>query len=633
MTAGQGRWLLPARAECPIVLFSPSRPSGVSLRLPRPIFRMITRVALALATLTAPAALAQDVRIDIPRSDKQLREKLEGALLTKELIRTDDPTAQDIVAAAQADYQRVLTVLYDEGYFGGAVSILVDGREAAELSPFTAPARVDEVLYRIRQNRRFAFGRAQIGPLAPGTAPPEGFTPGNGARTEIVQSAIDGAIADWRDVGHAKARIARSDIAARHPANRLDVAIGVDPGPRLRFGQLRISGNEDVRTERIRAIAGLPTGEVFHPEEIDRSTRRLRRTEAFSAVALREAESAGPDDTLDIEATVSEAPPRRIGFGAELSSVEGATLSAYWLHRNLLGGAERFRIEGEVSGIDGGAEGIDYRLRTEFRRPATLSPDSDLLIHFKLESLDEPQFGSDTAEFVVGLDRILTDRLEVFGGAGLRYAESETLFGTRSYTHFILPLRAEYDRRDNELNPASGYYLSGTAMPFAALDGGASGLRLTADARAYRGFGPNDRVVLAGRLQLGTLVGPDLGEAVPDDLFFSGGGGTVRGQDYQSLGVFVPSLRDISGGRSFVGLSAELRTRVSENFSVVGFYDRGYIGRDAFPDADSPSHAGAGLGVRYDTGLGPIRLDVATPVTGGDAGQDLFFYIGIGQAF
>ena len=603
------------------------------MRITFALRRGLMFLTAGLAALAASVAMAADIDLETPDADDELRGKIRRALLSYELIQTDEPTAQDLVAAAQADYQRILTVLYDEGYFGATVSILVDGREAALLSPVAAPDQVNDILYRVRGNQRFTFGQAAIGPLAPGTAPAGGFRPDATARTQRIQRAIDSSIGDWRDVGFAKARIARDSVVANHPAGELDVAIAVDPGPRLRFGRLEVTGNERVRTERIRAIAGLPAGRVFHPEEVDRATRRLRRTETFAAVALREAETPNPDGTLDIAATVQEAPPRRIGFGAELSSVEGATLSAYWLHRNLLGGAERFRVDGEVSGIDAGTEGIDYRLRAEFRRPGTPRPDSDLLMHFELESLEEPQFSSDSAEFVAGFDRIVTERLEVYGGAGFRYADVRTAFGRASYTHFILPVSAQYDRRDSELNATRGYYLAGTALPYAALDGGTSGLRLTADMRAYRAFGADDRVVLAGRLQLGSVLGPELREALPQDLFFSGGGGTVRGQDYQSLGIFVPARRELAGGRSFVGVSAELRTRVTDNISVVGFYDHGTIGRDAFPDADSPSHAGAGLGLRYDTGLGPLRLDVATPASGDEAGESLFFYVGIGQAF
>jgi translocation and assembly module TamA len=113
-----------------------------------------------------------------------------------------------------------------------------------------------------------------------------------------------------------------------------------------------------MRPERIVEIAGLPEGVTFSPAVLDRVTERLRDTGVFSAVALGE-QPLGPGDTMDIVATLTESPPRRFGFGAELSTDEGARVSAFWLHRNLFGGAERLRIEGEIRGIGEGELSVD----------------------------------------------------------------------------------------------------------------------------------------------------------------------------------------------------------------------------------------------------------------------------------
>ena len=134
-----------------------------------------------------------------------------------------------------------------------------------------------------------------------------------------------------------------------------------------------------------RRIAGLPEGEMFDPEDVDRSVDRLTRTGAFATVTLREAEVPNPDGTLDMELEVTDAKPRRFGFGAELSSLEGVTLSTFWLHRNLLGGAESLRVEGEVSGIGGDSGGTDYRLGTRFERPATFNADTNFYALAEIE--------------------------------------------------------------------------------------------------------------------------------------------------------------------------------------------------------------------------------------------------------
>jgi translocation and assembly module TamA len=168
-------------------------------------------------------------------------------------------------------------------------------------------------------------------------------------------------------------------------------------------------------------------------------------------------------------------------------------------------------------------------------------------------------------------------------------------------------------------------------LPFYGIGSTASGLHTKLDLRGYRGFGSDDQFVLAGRLQFRSIFGAEIDRVPPGLLFFSGGGGTVRGQAFESLGVDLGG-GDISGGRSFLGLSGELRAKITKTIGVVGFYDTGYISADSIPASDSPNHSGAGVGLRYYTGIGAIRLDVAQAVNGGGDGG-VQFYIGIGQAF
>ena len=199
----------------------------------------------------------------------------------------------------------------------------------------------------------------------------------------------------------------------------------------------------------------------------------------------------------------------------------------------------------------------------------------------------------------------------------------------REFQHVVFPIQATQDKRDEPLDPTGGYFADVEVAPYLGVGGSASGARLFGDARLYRGLGEQDRIVLAGRLQAGSILGSDVEDTPPDYLFFSGGGGTVRGQPYESLSL----MRDGAefGGRSFLGLQTEVRGGVTDNLGVVGFVDAGLIGEDAF-GGETESHVGAGLGVRYRTGIGPIRFDLATPVSG-DTGEGVQFYLGIGQAF
>lgn len=223
------------------------------------------------------------------------------------------------------------------------------------------------------------------------------------------------------------------------------------------------------------------------------------------------------------------------------------------------------------------------------------------------------------------------DKLTGETGIAYQYSEIDDDLGSRSLEHLLFPASLTYDGRNDPLNATDGWYAKLEGTPFIGLDTETIGARLYADARSYVGLGEDDRFVIAGRLQLGSVSGADLSEVPPEMLFFSGGAGTVRGHSYQSLAIDLGGGNRI-GGRSFLALSSELRTKINDVWSVVAFADTGFVGQDSWGTENGDWHSGAGLGARYNTGIGPIRVDLATPLDGG-AGEDFELYIGIGQAF
>jgi translocation and assembly module TamA len=604
---------------------------------------LLLALALAAGTAATRDVAAQEVVLALPPgADDGLRAALAEASLTLALERPADP--QDIVAAARADYQRLLTAAYAQGFYGPVVSIRLDGREAAAIAPLEAPGRVARVEIVVDPGPRFAFGRTEIGPLAPATALPPDFAPGRVAASETIRAAVRAAVESWRDEGHAKADLASQEIVAVHPEARLDVALGLDPGPELTFGPVAVTGQATVRADRIRRIAGIPEGEVFSPAALRDAARRLRRSGAFDAIALVEAEAPGPGATLPIEIQVVESLPRRIGFGAEISSLDGLSANAFWLHRNLLGGAERLRLEAEVTGIEGaafdsGAGGPDLALGASFARPATFAADNDLTLDLRLAREDQRDVLSHQLDLGVGITRYASETLTVSFGTALLAAREERGGIEHDYLLATLPLAAVLDRRDDPQDARAGFYLAAQATPFATLAGdGGGGARLFGDARLYHSLGT--RLTLAGRLQAGSVVGAAVEDAPTDFLFLAGGGGSVRGLPFQSIDL-IQTLEGPegpvavrTGGASLLGVQIEARVAITDRIGAVAFADAAVVGRDALPDFDGDDHgAGIGLGLRYRTPVGPIRFDIATPATGADAFAGLRLYIAIGQSF
>lgn len=596
---------------------------------------MLKKFFLALVLSGLPAfALAFELGIDLDSADAALQSDLRGVTLTSGLADAQPtPPSQDILAAAQADYARIIGLMYDRGFFAPVVSILVDGREASSIPLLQSPRSVSRIDMRVQTGAPFRFGTAKVAPIAPGTIVPGGFASGQPAGTAVLRETANAGVTGWRNQGHAQAALSGQSITADHSVNEINVDISLTPGPRLTFGNLRIRGNQDVRSDRIRDIAGLPTGATFDPAELDRVATRLRRTGAFSVVSLTEAEDVGAGDTLDIEAQFVEAKPRRFGFGAEVSSNQGLALSGFWLHRNLLGGAENLRLSGAVTGIGGETGGEDYELALNFRRPATFNQDTNFFVNAELQDLDEPNFTSQRLQLEAGIRRFASEQREYTFAIGYEAADTTDVFGDQTYQILTFPATAEFDYRDNELDATEGFYLNASLTPFLNVTGTESGVRLFLDGRTYKSIGPSKRVTLALRGQIGSLSGPTLANAPADFLFFSGGGGTVRGQDFQSLGIDLGD-EEISGGRSFIGLSGEVRVKTGEKLGLVAFYDAGYVGSEAFPDATSGDwHSGVGLGVRYDTGIGPVRADIGIPASGPGTQGGIEIYIGLGQAF
>ena len=590
--------------------------------------------SVAVGAVAGPALALDRLDFSVAGGDKALTQALRGAslLVTSELDGQDD--AQDLFAAARAEYGTLLGALYAQGHYSGVISIKVDGREAAGIAPLDAPSRIGVIAVTVDPGPAFRLSRAQIGPLAPGTDVPRGFATGQPAPSSVVREAAVAGVAGWRDVGHAKARVAAQEVTADHADATLSAQITLEPGPRLRFGPLSVTGAERMRERRIVKIAGLPEGEVFSPEELDRAANRLRRTGVFRSVSMTEGEAILSPDLLPITVTVVEEKPRRLSFGAEIASAEGVSLTGYWLHRNLLGGAERLRVDAEIANLGAQNSGVDYALGLSLERPATFTPDTTVGVSAEIGHLDEEDYYADVATIGIGATHYFTDALTGRVGIDYEHAEGRDVVDRFLFRNISLPIGVTWDRRNDKTNATGGWYLDAEVKPFFGFGTTGSGTRSTLDARGYLGFGAEDGIVLAGRVQAGAVLGSALLETPRDDLFYSGGGGTVRGQPYQSLGVNLARglLSPKIGGTHFLGAQIEARAMVTERIGVVGFYDVGRIDVGGFFGTAGDWHSGAGIGVRYDTGFGPIRLDVAAPV-GGTTGEGVQIYVGLGQAF
>ena len=598
----------------------------------------------------SPDAQRYTLEVAVAGGDAELQKRIRAAsLLALDAEDAPPPSTAAFVSRAKAEYGRILAALYAEGRFGGTITIAAAGRPVETLAADARLPNPVPVKIAVDPGPVYSFGRVSI-EGRPTSIPPQvqadiplpktpeelGLVPGAPARAAAVTASEDALVAAWRRIGHPKARVARRDVLADHPNRRVDVALVVDPAPAAVYGATTVKGTRDVDPGFVARQTALPAGESYSSDEVKRAEKRLQRLEVFGSARVTD---EAPLDRSSVPATqpmavaVTERPLHVFGFGATYSTVDGAGVQGYWQHRNLFGEAERLRVDAKVSGIDG----VDPRKFTylggvTFVKPGVIDPYTDLMARIEAAREVYDPYTEDRIRARIGLAH------EFFPGAeGQIHLNAETArvddaWGKRSFVLASVPMQATWDTTDNRLEPTRGFRLKAQGEPFYETEFRHFGAIGRLDGSTYVSADDAGRFVLAARASIGSIVGvpPD---ALPDDrLFFAGGGGSVRGYAFRSLG---PRLANgaIVGGRSLVEGSLELRAKVTDQIGIVPFVDAGSAFLSSTPDFSQKLRVGAGVGLRYYTGIGAIRVDLAAPLNR-DRGDPRFaLYIGIGEAF
>ena len=248
--------------------------------------------------------------------------------------------------------------------------------------------------------------------------------------------------------------------------------------------------------------------------------------------------------------------------------------------------------------------------------------------------LETNAFDERSVSSFVGLETPLFENWLATAGVSAEYDRLKDQGEIEHVVLFGLPLTGLREDTDDLLNPSRGTRLDLSVTPYAGNgDFGRLFVTSVVGGSAYYAVDPEARYVLAGRTKLGSTVGETTKDLPANKRFYAGGGGSVRGYEFHSIGP-LDNDDDPLGGRSLIEVSAELRVRLTDTIGVVPFADGGTVYDSSYPDFDETFRWAAGLGLRYFTGFGPIRLDVAVPLNKRDGIDDDFeFYISFGQAF
>ncbi|MCJ8057117.1 autotransporter assembly complex protein TamA [Shinella curvata] len=568
--------------------------------------------------------------------DDDLKEAIENTALLKQ--DEGKPVSGDLglVIKARDDRDRILAALYEQARYGGVVKVTVDGQDLDQLPPNPEfPNRgAIPVTITVEPGPVFTFGEIAFSGDAEGRNPADyGLVAGARADSTIILKAGEKMVVDLKAEGRPLAKLTERNATADHKTQTVDVVIAAEGGPVAPVGDVGVTGTKTVDAGFVQRYSRINAGQPYSPEALNKAAERLRTLGVFSSVTIREADKLAPDGSLPMTIEVSEGKHRYFGVGAQVSNTDGLGLQGYWGHRNLFGQAESLRIEGSVSRIGESALGdMDYSTAILFSKPGAFGPASTFNASLKASIVDPDAYKAFTTTAAAGVSVELSDQDTVSAGGEVMWSDVEDAFGKNKYLTAAIPIEYVRDTRDDKLNPTEGYRAMINAKPTYEIKRGTFFSSFEGAITGYQALGEEKRFVLAGKVAAGTIIGGnELSDIPATRRFFLGGGGTVRGYGYQEISPRNGKGK-ILGGRSYVAATAEARIGVTETIGIVPFIDVGTVSTDEVPDFKD-IRAGAGIGLRYATPFGPLRLDVAVPLKKYDGGTSFGVYAGIGQSF
>ena len=539
-----------------------------------------------------------------------------------------------INARLEEDQKLLSDILSGQGYFDAQVRGSLQLPEQGSTDPIM-------VILDVTPGPRYQLGDIRFD--APPVTPPDliagAFVPKTGE--PIVADRILAAEANIAlqlpQNGYPFVEIGQRDILLDAQTRAGDYTLPVTSGPRSSFGDFIVAGEAPVfEPGHIARIARFRKGELYDSRKVDDLRKALVATGLFSVVSVDaqpSGEAAGDGtDYATLIVNQQAGPPRTLAGQAGYETGQGIKVEGSWTHRNMFPPEGALIVQGVVGTQEQG-------LGTTFRRSNAGKRDRSVELTAAINHSDFDAFEAFTGRIA---GRVSYDSTPIWQKR-LTYSYGFELIGTneqdydfaagerrrRTYYIVALPGQIMFDTSDSLLDPTRGFRLSAMLSPESSLGSGAQAYaRTVLEATGY--YPVSDGIVLAGRTRIGMIGGAAREQIAPSRRFYAGGGGSVRGFGYQELGPKDPEARPI-GGRSLVEAAGEVRYRFG-NYGIVAFVDAGQVYTSPVPHF-TDWRFGAGIGGRFYTNFGPMRLDIATPINRQPGESRISVYISIGQAF
>jgi translocation and assembly module TamA len=545
-----------------------------------------------------------------------------------------------LVTRVRDDIPRLQTALDSFGYYQNKVSITVaglgpDDPELPARLDAIAPGTPAPVKIAVTTGPLYHIGKViLLGNVPARDRDALGLKSGDPAIAGVVLDAQSRLLAALQEDGYALAKVGSPDATADDAARTIDVTYKIETGAQVAVGEITFKGLQDVHESFARRALAIHPGDRYRPSRIEATRQALAGLGVFSGVSVRAADHLSPDGRIPLVFDVQERRQHAVTVAGNYSTDLGISLSTTWSHRNLFGNAEQLNLTVAGTGLGTASNGLGYNLSAQYVQPLFL--DFDQTLEFDLSGIKQQLDAYDqTAQTIAGFVRRKFSALWS-GNAGLSLTHDNIAQEGTSQLYELIaaPVTVVYDSSgiaDALRDPVTGLRASVTLTPTHAF--GASNVTFLVGqlaASSYFDIAGDGRSVVALRALAATIFGGTNLGLPPDQRLYAGGSTTVRGYAYQSLGPQFPDRKPV-GAKSVDAGTVEFRQRIGENWGAAAFVDAGQASTGA--PFIGKVYAGAGIGARYYTPIGAVRVDVAVPLVHLPGGDAFELYIGLGQAF
>lgn len=574
----------------------------------------------ASAAHTEPRAVLQG------EMDADLR-----AAIVRALGDTDRPIENRFEARrrARAAAEDAIAVLRSEGHYANVVEPLVS--EADPPIP----------IVRVEPGPRFRLGPPAVEwrgepPDAATRAAAEralGLTPGEPGRAPDVIAGEGRVVAEVQQRGYADVVAEPREVIVDHADTTVRPTYRIAAGPLVRLDGLDLTAAAGTNPAWLRGLTPWTAGDPYDPDDVAELERRLLDTGVYESVtvALAGPDKATPEGQRPVVVSLAQRKPRTIEAGASYSTTEGLGVDARWTRYNFLRRADTLTILAR-------AARVDSRLDAELALPHWWRAQQTLRTGAAVYRIRTDAYDETGAGVRADVTRRYGRTSYVTAGAAIDLSRNNELAPdtlTRLGRDLVTVAGLGdvlLDRANDPLDPRRGWKFSARVEPTMILgEENLPYLRAVTQGTAYFPLDRDAHTVVAGRLRVGRIINGSIPEVPASRRFFAGGGGSVRGFPYQGVG---PRLADGTpqGGLTLFEASAEVRRDLTRRWGMAAFVDAGTVGESAVVNTDDLA-VGAGIGVRYNLGFAPIRIDVAVPVSRRRGEAPYQIYVSIGQSF